>query len=296
MYSIEPLEKLMSISTRTTVLWTLLIAFLVHVVSNTFFRWETVTLTASLTVFFLVSIAIIHGMGRYTGKQVLIYFVIAFIVSNIYENVSILTGFPFGHYHYTDNLGPKLFLVPLLIAPAYIGAGYLAWTIAHVLLGVYERKLRGADMWAVPLIASFVMVMWDLAMDPKSATIGKSWIWHDGGSYFGVPFINYMGWLLCVYTIFQLFALYLTRTNHKSDSVTQAPLPRSFWYQTTGTYAILTFLQMVSAITESDMPVTDATGQIWQAGQIYTSMALVATFTMGFVVLLSMLLINRKSD
>jgi Carotenoid biosynthesis protein len=40
--------------------------------------------------------------------------VIAFIVNNFYENLSILTGFPFGHYHYTEALGPKLFLVPLL--------------------------------------------------------------------------------------------------------------------------------------------------------------------------------------
>src|SRR5262245_5726171 len=53
--------------------------------------------------------------------EFLIFFVITFIVSNFYENLSILTGFPFGHYHYTETLGPKLFLVPLLIAPAYFG-------------------------------------------------------------------------------------------------------------------------------------------------------------------------------
>jgi uncharacterized membrane protein len=31
------------------------------------------------------------------------------------------SGFPFGHYYYTDNLGTKLFLVPVLIGPAYLG-------------------------------------------------------------------------------------------------------------------------------------------------------------------------------
>ena len=40
---------------------------------------------------------------------------IAFTVSNFYENLSLLTGFPFGHYHYTEALGPKLFLVPNLL-------------------------------------------------------------------------------------------------------------------------------------------------------------------------------------
>jgi hypothetical protein len=111
--------------------------------------------------------------------------VIAFIVSNFYENLSILTGFPFGHYHYTEALGPKLFLVPLLIAPAYFGCGYLAWSLAHVFVGVFGNKLRAEQIWRVPLVAAFVMVLWDLTMDPIAATVQKQWIWHDGGSYFG---------------------------------------------------------------------------------------------------------------
>ena len=32
-----------------------------------------------------------------------------------------------------------------------------------------------------------------------------------GEAFFGVPFVNYLGWLLCVYTIFQLFAIYIAR-------------------------------------------------------------------------------------
>jgi hypothetical protein len=39
--------------------------------------------------------------------------------------------------------------------------------------------------------------------------------------------------------------------------------------------------------------ITDATGQQWQAMQIYQSMALIAIFTMGFVALLSVLLIDK---
>jgi hypothetical protein len=39
--------------------------------------------------------------------------------------------------------------------------------------------------------------------------------------------------------------------------------------------------------------ITGATGQQWQATQIYQSMALIAIFTMGFVALLSVLLIDK---
>ena len=60
--------------------------------------------SATVNVFFVIAIATLHGLRRYRLKEFLVFFVIAFIVSNFYENLSILTGFPFGHYHYTEAL------------------------------------------------------------------------------------------------------------------------------------------------------------------------------------------------
>ena len=120
--------------------------------------------------------------------------------------------------------------MPLLIAPAYFGCDYLAWSLAHVFVGVFGNKLRAEQIWRVPLVAAFVMVMWDLTMDPIAATVQKQWIWHDGGSYFGVPFVNYLGWLLCVYTIFQLFSIYISRQSVASAQEEQSHvhLPRLY--------------------------------------------------------------------
>ena len=39
-----------------------------------------------------------------------VFVVAGLVISNILENLSIQTGFPFGHYHYTG--GPQIFLVP----------------------------------------------------------------------------------------------------------------------------------------------------------------------------------------
>jgi uncharacterized membrane protein len=64
------------------------------------------------------------------------------VVSNLFENLGVATGFPFGPYFYTDALGPKLFYVPLVIGPAYLGVGYLAWVLATILVGDVKR---GAD-------------------------------------------------------------------------------------------------------------------------------------------------------
>jgi uncharacterized membrane protein len=49
-----------------------------------------------------------------------VFFFLTFVISWSYETSSMLTGFPFGHYVYTDKLGPKLWLVPLLIACLFL--------------------------------------------------------------------------------------------------------------------------------------------------------------------------------
>src|SRR5262245_4274196 len=122
-----------------------------RVLADSFFHPASTGVSATVNVFFLIAIAPLHGLRRYSLKEFFIFFVIVFIVSNFYENLSILTGFPFGHYHYTEALGPKLFLVPLLIAPAYFGCGYLAWSLAHVFVGVFGNQLHAAQVCRVPL-------------------------------------------------------------------------------------------------------------------------------------------------
>jgi hypothetical protein len=111
-----------------------------------------------------------------------------------------------GHYHYTDVLGPKLFLVPVLIGPAYFATGYLAWVVGNVLVGELRRGSSLFTTKAVPFIAAFVMVRWDLTLDPRVATIQQQWIWEHGG-YFGVPLMNFVGWFITVYIFLQLFAV-----------------------------------------------------------------------------------------
>src|SRR5712692_8075491 len=178
-----------------------------------------------------------HGSRNYRFRDMLVLAAITLVVSNIFENLSILTGFPFGHYYYTDELGPKLFLVPILIGPAYLGTGYLAWTLARILLGATEKRLPGQQVWAVPVLASFLMVAWDLSFDPIASTIGHSWIWQQGGNYFGVPFSNFMGWFLTVFVFFQLFALYL-RGRQNAYTQVQA-VSRGYWLQAAVFYGVI---------------------------------------------------------
>src|SRR5260370_5447435 len=137
-----------------------------------------------------IAFALLHGAQRYQWGGIIIFLVMCLVVSNLLENISIVTGFPFGHYYYTSLLGPRLFLVPLVIGPSYFGTGYLAWVLSTVLIGDVRPKGSWFTTFAVPFIASFMMVAWDLGMDPTSSTIRHLWIWEQGGGYFGVPFTN----------------------------------------------------------------------------------------------------------
>src|SRR5690242_7543634 len=116
-------------------LWAITIVFAIFTVVTSVSSVIPAGLVGILNTVLLVAFALTHGIARYGGRAMLWFIVICLVVSNIAENLSIVTGFPFGHYHYTDALGPKLFLVPVTIGGAYFGAGYLAWTVCLVLLG-----------------------------------------------------------------------------------------------------------------------------------------------------------------
>lgn len=278
----------MSTGFRDRVLWSLTLVFAVFAVLKTTPALDTVrTLVPAISILVPTAFALIHGQRRLGARSMLVFFVITFAISWVMESTSIATGFPFGHYHYTDNLGPKLGTVPLLIMPAYFSMCYVAWNLAHVVLDHFERQMTGLLKLAVPVLAAFIMVMWDLSMDPARATVSGAWIWHDGGSYFGVPFVNFVGWYLTVYLIFQAFALYESKQDDFRRDVDNGDDRAAAWMLNAAFY-FATFIEFaMMAWLAADRPVTDPTGVVWSTRALYESLGLVAIFTMGFVSVLA---------
>jgi len=259
----------------------------VLVVLLTVARLATTALSPSLTIPVVMATAVfafIHGAVRYRWSGVLAFLVVCLVVSNIFENTSILTGFPFGHYHYTS--GPKIFLVPWYIGLSYFATAYLAWTVAIVLIGDVRRASSWIPTVAVPVIGAAVMVMWDLTFDPTASTIKQFWIWEQGGGYFGVPLTNYVGWFFTVYLFLQLFALFL-RFRSAADEESRL-LPASYYVQAVISYAVVGLTAVLSYLVFSgNTVVTDAAGVVWQTRSITEAEATVSIFTMIFVSVLS---------
>jgi putative membrane protein len=242
----------------------------------------------ALLVLFLLAFILIHGALRYHWTGILLFVAIALVVSNLLENVSILTGFPFGHYYYTDALGMKLFLVPALIGPAYLGTGYLAWVIGNALVGDVRRGAPAFTVVATPVIAAGAMVVWDLSFDPTLSTIDKFWIWTRGGGYFGVPLTNYLGWFLTVYLFYQLFALAICFGVLKGASAAAAqPAPLTYYLQAVVTYAVIGLSFVLQFLAGHDTVVVDATGAMWHTQAIHETSAIVAIYTMVFLAALT---------
>jgi putative membrane protein len=211
-----------------------------------------------------VAFAFLHGRARYGMRGILVFFGICLVVGNFFENLSIATGFPFGHYHFTEAMGPKVLQVPVLLGLAYIGIGYVSWTLAGIILGA-------ASPPALATVAAFLMVAWDLATEPVWSTIAGGWTWHDGGPYFGVPVTNFLGWFLTVWIIYALFAFYLGR--RKTPAI--YPKPAIAIYAVAAAGNLLIFPRTGLKV------VTDGAGAAWHVTDILGASAVVSIFGMG---------------
>jgi len=246
----------------------------------------------------LVAFALVHGSAKYGGKGIAVFLVVCLVVSNIFENLSIITGFPFGHYHYTDVLGSKIFLVPGTIGGAYFGAGYLSWIVSLLLLGRMDLPLDRFARWAVPVVASFLMASWDFMLDPGGSTVDHYWIWENGGGFFGVPFVNYLGWLLTVFLFFAVFAGYAAaRTGSAGPAGQRSRFSTGFWAQAIVMYAFLGVRYVLTYLVPSENSrLLDVTGHPWMLHDIYETAALAAIFTVfAFSILAALRLADLQS-
>jgi putative membrane protein len=245
--------------------------------------------TASETLYLIQNLAwlsfvLVHGSKRYGWDNLFVFFGITFLISWSAETASIATGFPFGDYHYTelyaDLLGAKIGTVPLTVMPAYFVAGYLAWTMGTIFLGNLGTGIEGRNLILVPFVASFVMVMWDLCLDPIRSTIDGAWVWEDGGAYHGVPISNYFGWYLTVFLIYQLFALYLYRFS-TNEGMEQS---RTYWYLAPVMFLGLGLQFLLNPFFQ--------TANL----DIYWSMFLGCIFTMVFASVLNIIFVSRLDE
>lgn len=125
-----------------------------------------------------------ESFGR-NGRAAYIAFVAIYLVSLASELSGTTYGIPFGAYSYTESLGTKWFgRVPVLIPLSWFTMSWACWLMA---------RSRTTGVRAV-LFATLLLVAWDLLLDPAMSKVTSYWIWGETGNYYGMPWMNLVGW------------------------------------------------------------------------------------------------------
>ena len=231
---------------------------------------------ALLTAFFLM-----HALGQWRARELGAFALVCFVISNLFENLSVLYGFPFGGFHHSEATGPRLFNIPWLATPTYMALGYVSWSVAQVLVGrTHPAQWRGRVLSAT-VIAAFVFTMWDFSNDAVFHTINKAFFYDHPGPWFGVPVSNFAGWMFTTVIIFGIFGAWLARASTTDLAHRHVP-GRLYWQQAIALYAVVALGGIFRNSTGRAVEITLANGDTWQSGDIYASMTLTTVFTMIF--------------
>ena len=117
-----------------------------------------------------------------TQRELLSVFTI-FLIGMICEILGVNYGYIFGDYVYLDNLGTKVFGVPILIGINWIILTFITGSISSY---IFKKNLKFSI-----LTGAIFMILLDLIIEPVAPLLGF-WIF-DLPS---VPFQNYVGWFL----------------------------------------------------------------------------------------------------
>lgn len=161
----------------------------------------------AIGAFFMVNVELPPWSHYVSGINVIVFAVPAFwftrrwlgwfdafalwIILGLYaigiETLAIYTGFPYGHFGYSELLGAKLFgVTPWTV--------FLAWT--PLMLGAYALAANiSTNILARILLSAVVATAFDLVLDPGAVRLGF-WQYDGGGWWYGVPWSNFGGWLI----------------------------------------------------------------------------------------------------
>ena len=117
-----------------------------------------------------------------TQREILSVFTI-FLIGMICEILGVNYGYIFGDYVYLDNLGTKVFGVPILIGINWIILTFITGSISSY---IFKKNLKFSI-----LFGAIFMILLDLIIEPVAPLLGF-WIF-DLPS---VPLQNYVGWFL----------------------------------------------------------------------------------------------------
>jgi uncharacterized membrane protein len=146
------------------------------------------------------------------------FWLISWGTAFVCEFSSTRNGIPFGWYHYNGStVGQELYFsnIPFMASISFSFILYAAYCVALCLvlpigspsastwprLKPLQLDMRTRTSWSVLLLTAFLFAFIDMVIDPLALRgdrwfLGKIYYYLDPGLHFGVPFANYVGWMV----------------------------------------------------------------------------------------------------
>jgi putative membrane protein len=137
----------------------------------------------------LSAVVLFVALIRFAGARWLPALGVVYLLSFLAEHVGTGFGIPFSGYSYTGLLGTKLLgRVPFVIPLSWFLMAAPAWIVARRVFPEARQTL------ARIVLSTFLLMLWDLALDPAMSFLTPYWVWDNPGAFYGMPWVNLAGW------------------------------------------------------------------------------------------------------
>jgi putative membrane protein len=125
---------------------------------------------------------------NWSGKKGVLILIFLGLFALTIETFALLTGFPYGHFFYNTKASLMFLQLVPITTP-------FAWIIILLGCSALVTPAFTTSPWR-RRISTCILIVWvDLLLDPVAVNLGL-WQWKEPGIYYGVPAINYVGWIL----------------------------------------------------------------------------------------------------
>jgi uncharacterized membrane protein len=150
-------------------------------------------------VFAFLAVYLAAGVADLGWRRTLAFTASVWPVALVAELSSTRTGIPFGFYQYTGlTRGHELFIadVPFIDSLSFVFLAYASFCLARLALAG-----RAAPRWVIAIAIGILMMALDVVIDPLAVRgdrwfLGPLFAYTTPGPYFGVPFSNFVGWVI----------------------------------------------------------------------------------------------------
>ena len=155
----------------------------------------------SLIGYLMCILAIIHAIKASDNLlQRLVMLFSLFLYGFLLELMGVISG----NYDYAEELIMLLGIIPLSVTLAWVGIIYSVMVIAESL---------NLTAWQRIIMATLIALSLDWGMDPIAVDLG-AWTWNfEGGSYFGIPSFNFIGWFFIPIAYLTSYGIFWDRQN-----------------------------------------------------------------------------------